>query len=62
MAAALLDDLGQADDLGAGAHDDEQLQSAVVLECDIGIVLAHAARPPRSRCRGSRGRRARWPT
>lgn len=25
VAAALLDDLGQADDLGAGAHDDEQL-------------------------------------
>ena len=62
VAAALLDDLGQADDLGAGAHDDQQLQAAVVLECDIGIVLAHAARPPRSRCRGSRGRRARWPT
>ena len=62
VAAALLDDLGQADDLGAGAHDNEQLQAAVVLECDIGIVLAHAARPPRSRCRDSRGRRARWPT
>ena len=32
VAAALLDDLGQADDLGAGAHDDQQLQSAVVFE------------------------------
>ena len=62
VAAALLDDLGQADDLGAGAHDDQQLQAAVVPECDIGIVLAHTARPPRSRCRGSRGRRARLPT
>ena len=62
VAAALLDDLGQADDLGARAHDDQELQSAVVPESDIGIVLAHAARPPRSRCRGSRGRRARWPT
>ena len=62
VAAALLDDLGQADDLGAGAHDDQQLQAAVVPECDIGIVLAHAARPPRNRCRVSRGRRARWPT
>ena len=62
VAAALLDDLGQADDLGAGAHDDQELQAAVVPECDIGIVLAHAARPPRGRCRGSRGRRARWPT
>ena len=62
VASALLDDLGQADDLGARAHDDQELQAAVVPECDIGIVLAHAARPPRSRCRGSRGRRARWPT
>ena len=62
VAAALLDDLGQADDLGARAHDDQQLQAAVVPECDIGIDLAHAARPPRSRCRDSRGRRARWPT
>ena len=32
VAAALLDDLGQADDLGAGAHDDQELQSAVVFE------------------------------
>ena len=62
VAPALLDHLGQAYDLGAGAHDDQELQAAVVLECDIGIVLAHAARPPRSRCRGSRGRRSRWPT
>lgn len=62
MAAALLDNLGQADDLGARTHDDQELQAAVVLEADVGIVLAHAARPPRSRCRGSRGRRARWPT
>ena len=36
MAAALLDDLGQADDLGAGAHDDQQLQAAVVLKFKIG--------------------------
>ena len=32
VAAALLDDLGQADDLGAGAHDDQQLQAAVILK------------------------------
>ena len=32
MAAALLYDLGQADDLGAGAHDDQELQSAVIFE------------------------------
>ena len=36
VAAALLDDLGQADDLGAGAHDDEQLQAAVVIKRNIG--------------------------
>ena len=35
VSAALLDDLGQADDLGAGAHDDQQLQAAVVLEFKI---------------------------
>ena len=32
VAAALLDDLGQADDLGAGPHDDQQLQAAVILK------------------------------
>ena len=37
VAAALLDDLGQADDLGAGAHDDQQLQAAVALKTNIGI-------------------------
>ena len=37
VSAALLDDLGQADDLGAGAHDDEQLQAAIVLKTNIGI-------------------------
>lgn len=35
MAAALLDDLGQANDLGARAHDDQELQAAVVLEFKI---------------------------
>ena len=35
VAAALLDDLGQADDLGAGPHDNQQLQAAVVLEFDF---------------------------
>ena len=35
VAAALLDDLGQADDLGARAHDDQQLQAAVIFECDF---------------------------
>lgn len=34
--AALLDDLGQADDLGARAHDDKQLQAAVVFKTNIG--------------------------
>ena len=37
VAAALLDDLGQADDLGACAHDDQQLQTAVVFKTNIGI-------------------------
>ena len=37
VAAALLDDLGQSDDLGAGAHDDQELQAAVVFKTDIGI-------------------------
>ena len=36
VAAALLDDLGQADDLGARAHDDQQLQAAVVIKRNIG--------------------------
>ena len=36
VASALLDDLGQADDLGAGAHDDQELQSAVVIKRNIG--------------------------
>ena len=39
VAAALLDDLGQADDLGAGAHDDEQLQSAVIFELNSIDVI-----------------------
>lgn len=37
VTAALLDDLGQADDLGAGAHDDQELQAAVVIKRNIGI-------------------------
>ena len=40
VAAALLDDLGQADDLGARAHDDEQLQAAVVFESNH-LVFSH---------------------
>ena len=32
VTAALPDDLGQADDLGARAHDDQQLQAAVILK------------------------------
>ena len=40
VAAALLDDLGQADDLGAGAHDDKQLQAAVVFESNH-LVFSH---------------------
>ena len=39
VAAALLDDLGQADDLGAGAHNDQELQAAVVHK--EGMVIIH---------------------
>ena len=39
MASALLDDLGQADDLGARAHDDEQLQAAVVRKINFRIIV-----------------------
>ena len=39
VAAAFLDDLGQADDLGARAHDDQQLQAAVVFKLDIWILI-----------------------
>ena len=35
VAAALLDDLGQANDLGARTHDDQELQAAVFLELKI---------------------------
>lgn len=64
VAPALLDDLGQPDDLGSGAHDDEELQAAVALEGDVAVVGAegHGVTLPRSRCRASRSRRARWPT
>ena len=37
VTSALLDNLGQADDLGAGAHDDQQLKAAVVFKTNIGI-------------------------
>jgi len=37
VAAALLDDLGKANDLGARAHDDQELQAAVVFKTNIGI-------------------------
>ena len=40
MATALLDDLGQADDLRPGAHDDQQLQAAVVQESNR-VLLIH---------------------
>ena len=62
MATAFLDDLRQTNDLGACAHDNQKPQTAVVIKCDIGIVLSHTARPPRNTCRGSLGRRTRWPT
>ena len=39
--AALADDGGEADDLRPRAHDDEQLQLAVVLKVDIGVIKFH---------------------
>ena len=39
VAAALLDDLGQADDLGARAHDDKELQAAVVRKINFRIIV-----------------------
>lgn len=38
VTATLLDDLGEPDDLGSGAHDDEELQAAVVFEGDGRII------------------------
>ena len=45
VAAALLDDLGQADDLGAGAHDDQQLQTAVVRKINFRIIVTQHESP-----------------
>ena len=36
--AALGDDGGQANDLGAGAYDNEELELAVISKSNIGIV------------------------
>ena len=55
---ALGDDRGQADNLRPGAHDDEQLQFAVVLERCHNTLLIRSRR----RCPGDWGRTARWPT
>lgn len=43
MAAALFDDLGQADDLGARAHDDQELQAAVIFKSNrfIFYLICH---------------------
>lgn len=60
--AALLDDLGEADDLGPRADDDEKLQPTVAGEADVLDIIHHLVRPPRRRCRGLWDRTARWPT
>ena len=43
VAAALLDDLGQADDLGARAHDDQELQAAFFFKSNrlIFYLISH---------------------
>lgn len=43
VAAALLDDLGEAYDLGARAHDDEKLQAAIILELKISFLYLLSA-------------------
>lgn len=45
VAAALLDDLGQADDLRACAHDDQQLQTAVVRKINFRIIVTQHESP-----------------
>ena len=40
VASALLDDLGQTDDLGACAHDDQELQASIIFELDILSIIA----------------------
>lgn len=45
VAAALLDDLGQADDLGACAHDDQQLHTAVVRKINFRIIVTQHESP-----------------
>lgn len=43
VAAALLDDLGEAYDLGARAHDGEKLQAAIILELKISFLYLLSA-------------------
>ena len=45
VAAALLDDLGQADDLGAGTHDDQELKAAVVRKNNFRIIVTQHENP-----------------
>ena len=40
--AALLDDLREPDDLGARAHDYQELQSAVALEMNVTVIVAQS--------------------
>ena len=55
---ALGDDCGQADDLRTGAHDNQQLQFAVVLKrCHRSLLIRS-----RRRCPDGWSQTARWPT
>ena len=36
---ALIDNGGKADDLGAGAHDNQELQPAVIFEFNIAVII-----------------------
>ena len=41
VSAALVDHRSQPDDLRPGSHNNQQLQSAVVAEGDVGVVKLH---------------------
>ena len=59
--ARLVDDGSQADDLRAGAHDDQQLQLAVILKGNVTII-SHCfspLTPAQRRCPDGSGQRSR---
>ena len=58
--ASLVDDGGQTDDLRAGAHDDQQLQLAIILKGNVTII-SHCfspLTPAQRRCPGASGQKS----